>query len=468
MRLNTRLAPQVYLGVAPVLLFADHRIRFGPIFSPGVVPLPGTIRDGGYVVDYTVVMVRLPDETTLESRVRTGTATPTLLAEIARYVAAFHATSHTDEHIASFGGLEVIRGNWEENFEQMRPYIGRTLDATTYARIVRYIRDFLEERSSLFASRVRDGRIRDCHGDLRLQHVYILDETDDPAHRLAILDGIEFNERFRYSDVAGEVAFLTMELEATGRHDLSCAFIESYVTETGDDALRELLPFYICYRACVRGKVASFQLDESEIPAVQRETAQQEAASLFGLAASYASGPTKPTLVMMGGLMGTGKSTLALALQHALGWALFSSDTVRKCLAHLDPTQPQADAFGQGLYSPERTARTYHALCEEASRALSHGRSVLLDASFIRRADRQAAAYEAAIQGATIVFVECVCPREIVLKRLAHRWKARLEGSQPITEEAAVPPMAAPTSTMHKALCGKPSMPTKSHRYNTS
>ncbi len=166
--------------------------------------------------------------------------------------------------------------------------------------------------------------------------------------------------------------------------------------------------------------------------------------------------------------MGTGKSTLALALQHALGWALFSSDTVRKCLAHLDPTQPQADAFGQGLYSPERTARTYHALCEEASRALSHGRSVLLDASFIRRADRQAAAYEAAIQGATIVFVECVCPREIVLKRLAHRWKARLEGSQPITEEAAVPPMAAPTSTMHKALCGKPSMPTKSHRYNTS
>jgi uncharacterized protein len=132
-RLNTRLAPQVYLRVASVLLFADHRIRFGPIFSPGVVPLPGTIRDGGYVVDYTVVMVRLPDETTLESRVRTGTATPTLLAEIARYVAAFHATSHTDEHIASFGGLEVIRGNWEENFEQMRPYIGRTLDATTYA-----------------------------------------------------------------------------------------------------------------------------------------------------------------------------------------------------------------------------------------------------------------------------------------------------------------------------------------------
>jgi uncharacterized protein len=135
--------------------------------------------------------------------------------------------------------------------------------------------------------------------------------------------------------------------------------------------------------------------------------------------------------------MGTGKSRLALALQHELDWALFSSDTVRKCLAQLDPTQPQADAFGQGLYSPERTVRTYHTLCEEASRALSHGRSVLLDASFIRRADGQAVAHEAAVHGATIVFVECVCPREIVLKRLAHRWKARLEGSHPITEEAS-------------------------------
>ncbi len=228
-RLNTCLAPHVYLGVASVLLFADHRIRFGPIFSPGDVPFPGTILDGGYVVDYAVVMMRLPDEATLESRVRTGTATPTLLGEIARYVATFHATSHTDEHIASFGGLEVIRGNWEENFEQMQPYIGRTLDATTYERIVGYIRGFLEERTSLFASRIRDGRIRDCHGDLRMQHVYILDETDDPAHRLAILDGIEFNERFRYSDVASEVAFLTMELEATGRYDLSRAFVESYM-----------------------------------------------------------------------------------------------------------------------------------------------------------------------------------------------------------------------------------------------
>lgn len=434
--LNARLAPQVYLGVAPVLLFSDDRLRFGPTFPTGDVPLPGTMLDGGRVVDYAVVMLRLPDEATLEFRVRTGTASPSRLQEIARYVAAFHATSPTDAHIASFGGVEVIRGNWEENFAQMKPYLDRSLDALTYHRIVEYIHHFLDERTALFTSRVRDGRIRDCHGDLRLQHVYVLDEPDFPAHRLAILDGIEFNERFRYSDVASEIAFLAMELEAAGRDDLSRVFVDGYVAETGDEALREILPFYICYRACVRGKVYSFQLDEPEVPAFQREAAQEEAASLFALAASYASGPSRPTLLMMGGVMGTGKSTLAGALQHELGWALFSSDTIRKRLAHLNPVQPQADAFGQGVYSPERTAHTYQTMLVEASAALASGRSVLLDASFIRRADRQAAARAATARGAQTIFVECVCPREVALERLARRWKTRVARDQATSEEA--------------------------------
>jgi aminoglycoside phosphotransferase family enzyme/predicted kinase len=434
---NRRLAPQVYLSVAPVVEYTDGRFRFGPTCAPDDVPMPGCLLDGGHVVDYAVVMVRLPDEAMLESRVRAGTASPALLAEIARYVAAFHATSRTSEHIASFGGLDIIRGNWEENFTQMKPYLGRTLDAATYDQITGYIRRFLEGRTGLFESRVREGRIRDCHGDLRLQHVYILDTVDDPAQRLAILDGIEFNERFRYGDVASEVAFLTMELEAANRCDLSRAFVDAYVAETGDEALRELLPFYTCYRACVRGKVTSFQLDEPEVPAAQRETARKAATSLFALAASHTSGPTRPTLIMVGGLMGTGKSRLSRALQHELGWALFSSDTVRKCLAHLDPRQPRPDAFGEGLYSPERTASTYKALLAQASDALVLGRSVLLDASFIRQASRQEMAQQASAQGANVIFIECVCPREVALDRLARRWQARLEGSRETTEEAS-------------------------------
>lgn len=430
---NRRLAPHVYLGVAPVLLDGDGRLRFGPPFPPDEVPAPGTLSGQEEVMDYAVVMVRLPDEAMLEALVRSGTATPALLAEIARFVTQFHAQVQATARIASFGSLETIRGNWEENFAQMKPYIGRTLNAVTYERISTYIHHFLDERAALFASRMRDGYIRDCHGDLRLQHVYILNTPGVPApqaHAIVILDGIEFNERFRYSDVTSEVAFLAMELDAARRPDLSRAFVESYVAATGDGALRELLLFYTCYRACVRGKVSSFQIDEAEIPPAQRESACREAAALFTLAESYSRGPTKPTLLLIGGVMGTGKSTLALALQRELGWILFSSDALRKRLAGFDPARPISEAFGQGIYSQEWTRRTYEALVHEAGRALVDGRSVLLDATFLQRAERQAAAYQAAQLGARAVFVECACPRELALHRLAQRWKERVEGKQ--------------------------------------
>lgn len=436
---NRRLAPQVYLGVAPVLADSAGRFRFGPTFAPDDVPMPGDTLDDESIVDYAVVMVRLPDEASLEWRVRNGKATTSMLAEIAKYVAAFHAATPADERIARFGALDVIQGNWEENFEQMRPYIGRALDASRYDRIASYVQRFLAERSALFASRVRDGRIRDCHGDLRLQHVYLLDGRGDGEHRpapIAILDGIEFNERFRYGDVAGEVGFLTMELDAAGYPDLSRAFIDQYVAETGDEALRELLPFYACYRACVRGKVLSFQLDEREVPGTQRESARQQAEALFALAEQYASAPTMPVLVLIGGLMGTGKSTLALALHRILGWVLLSSDTTRKRLAQLDPAAPQAAAFGQGIYSREWTEHTYRDLRSSANSLLVDGRSVLLDASFLRRADRQAVVRVAVAHGARVLFVECACPRDVALQRLARRWRQRAEGST-LTAEAA-------------------------------
>jgi len=337
------------------------------------------------------------------------------------------------------------------------------------------VRRFLAARTSLFTSRVQEGRIRDCHGDLRLEHVYILDADDTSFQgqtRLAILDRIEFNDRFRYGDVASEVAFLVMELDSAGRSDLARGFVDAYIAATGDEALRELLPFYLCYRACVRGKVLSFQLDEPEIPAAQREVARQQATELFSLAAHYAHSPAKPTLIMIGGLMGTGKSTIARTLiavssdgsrneekatsfpkapdggdssrimlnrsrDFALGWTLISSDVIRKCLAQIDPAWPQPDAFGQGIYRPGWTTRTYDALRTEASAVLAQGRSVLLDASFIRRADRQAMAREASARGADVLFVECVCPPEVALARLAQRWTMRQSDPQYLSSNVA-------------------------------
>jgi aminoglycoside phosphotransferase family enzyme/predicted kinase len=434
-RLNARLAPQVYLGVAPVLVSSGKRPTFGRICGPGELPQPGALVSGKSVIDYAVVMVRLPEEATLEARLHRHEADELLLSAVAGQVAEFHKSIQTGDHIAHYGELETIRGNWEENFQQMYPYIGRALDRETYDAIVGYARDFMGYREPFFAARRRDGYIRDCHGDLRLQHIYCLDYPlekaagrDHPA--IDIIDCIEFNERFRYGDVASEVAFLTMELEEANRPDLAQAFSSAYVAVSGDEALPELLPFYCCYRACVRGKVLAFQLDEPEVPAPQKESAQQHARALFDLALRYTKNPTKPVLLMIGGMMGTGKTSLAESLRQTLGWKVLASDTVRKRLAGSAPAEPHADAFETGLYTAEWTARTYTALLQEATAVLADARSVILDASFSQRSVRQSAAALAASTGARPVFVECRCSREVALQRLARRWKARTEAER--------------------------------------
>ncbi len=412
-------------------------MKFGPLCSPDATPVPASHFHEGLVIDYAVVMRRLPDEATLEARVRAGTLSVTDLGDVARFIAAFHRTSASSEQIDHFGTLAVIGGNCEENFTQLQPYLGRTLDHATYDRIVDYTRRFMHARAVLFTRRIAEQRIRDCHGDLRLQHVYLLDEHIQATQglpRIVVLDRIEFNERFRYSDVASEIAFLAMELDLVGRSDLARAFVTAYSEASGDEDLPELLPFYSCYRACVRGKVYSFQLDDLAIPEVQRQEATRTARTLLALAGRYAYSPTAPVVLLVGGLMGTGKSTLALALQQALGWAYLSSDIERKRLAQIDPAHPQAEQFGQGIYSAEWTRRTYEALQAQLARHLARNRSVIVDATFLRRADRLAMLHIANDHGTRPVFVECQCLRSIVLDRLGLRWQGRVEG-HPLSEE---------------------------------
>ncbi len=430
-RLNARLAPDVYLGVAPVIEDQRGRISFANTCSLDAVPHPGELIERGRVLDYAVVMRRLPEEATLDAHARTGRVSPGLLREVAARVAAFHASSETSEHIASFGRTDVIANNWHENFAQMRPYIGRTLDQITFDRIARWTSQSLAGRANLFATRAREGCVRDCHGDLRLQHVYAIDEPATEGKKLEIIDCIEFNERFRYSDVAAEVAFLTMELDAAGRSDLARDFVDAYVEKSGDAGLRELLPFYSCYRACVRGKVRSFELDEPEVSRAEQEAARQEAQTLFQLAASYASGPTGPVVLMVGGLMGSGKSTLAMTLEQELGWEVISSDVTRKRLLAEQSAAAINTAsaeFGAGAYQKEWTDRTYAALVDDARSGLDAGRSVILDATWSSRANRRRATTMAIKHGALPVFVECVCPREVALERLAQRWQAKTSG----------------------------------------
>lgn len=425
--LNRRLAPEIYKGVAPILRDQRGRYALGQTMAPDDVPVPGALVEGATVADYAVVMSRLPEDETLATRIANGTVTLASMDVLASHLAAFHAASQTDEQIAQFGSVGVVGGNWTENFDQMRPYIGRTLDEATFAQIERFVAGFLHSRRPLFEARMDGDRVRDCHGDLRLQHIYFAPgvaqagDRNVPSEPPAVVDCIEFNDRFRYSDVASELAFLTMELDAAGRADLARRFLRAYVDETGDSAIRELLPFYACYRACVRGKVLSFQLDQPEVSEAQRNEVQREAFELFALAARYASAPARPRIALIGGLMGVGKSTLAERIAGETGWLVLSSDVVRKQLSSGPDDPKYRAAFGEGAYTSSWNAATYRALLATGEEVVRGGRSVLVDASFMRRENRLAFAEMAAGIGATCVFIECECDAETALLRLAER-----------------------------------------------
>jgi aminoglycoside phosphotransferase family enzyme len=262
--LNRRLCSDVYLGVVQIVQDKDK------IF----------IGDQGEVIEYAVKMRQLPRHRNMDQLLQNGQVTGEMMAGVAKKLVEFHAKARTDDEIASYGKLKTVRFNTEENFAQTRDYIGITIPAEQYERIKEYTNSFMETNAQLFAKRVKEGRIRDCHGDLHAAHICF---TND----ICIFDCIEFNDRFRYSDVTSEIAFLAMDLDYNGRPDLAQQFVASYVAGSGDRDLLELLNFYKCYRAYVRGKVEGFMLDDPHISEEEKTKVLARVRRYFELAESY-------------------------------------------------------------------------------------------------------------------------------------------------------------------------------------
>ena len=261
---NRRLCPEVYLGVVPV-----SRERSG-IFMGG----------RGEAIEYAVKMRRLPQEAMMDVLLVKNQVSPEMVASVAQKLAEFHQQAETNDTISAFGGLDITTQNTEENFTQTEKYIGNTISQERYQHIRAYTDDFIDKSASLFYKRIKDGRIRDCHGDLHAAHICF-------ANGICIYDCIEFNDRFRYCDIASEVAFLAMDLDHYGRADLSHSFINAYVEMSQDKELLTLLNFYKCYRAYVRGKVESFKLDDPHISEGEKARVLAVARRYFELAESY-------------------------------------------------------------------------------------------------------------------------------------------------------------------------------------
>ncbi len=262
--LNRRLCPEAYLGVVSINRDKD------------IISIEGK----GKTIEYAVKMLNLPQERMLNVLLARNEVSAEMLSGVAEKLARFHEVAATNDIISDFGDLESIITNTEENFIQTVRYIGNTISQKSYRLIKDYTNVFIESNVPLFYERIADGKIKDCHGDLHAAHICF-------GSDIYIYDCIEFNDRFRYCDTASEIAFLAMDLDNYGRTDLSRGFVEAYVKFSGDEDLLQLLNFYKCYRAYVRGKVESFKLDDPHIPEEEKTTAQAVATKYFKLAESY-------------------------------------------------------------------------------------------------------------------------------------------------------------------------------------
>jgi len=266
LELNRRLCDDMYLEVVPINRSRSNIIK---------------IKGEGETVEYAVKMKRMPQEKMMNRLIDEKKVDSQLIDKIAKIIAEFHSKAETNKRISEFGSLAIIETNWKENFEQTQEFVGKTISMEDFKLICERIDDFMKRTVSFFEKRVAEGRVRDCHGDIHSGNIFVTDG-------IYIFDAIEFNERFRYSDVASDVAFLAMDLDFKERADLSNFFVERYVKYSGDQELTKLLPFYKCYRAYVRGKVTSFKLKDPSISREEKNAATKEAKAYYKLATTYA------------------------------------------------------------------------------------------------------------------------------------------------------------------------------------
>ncbi len=412
--LNRRLSPEVYLGVAPILVDEGGHHRIGPVGEALAEPGPD-----GRAMEHVVVMKRLPDGGDALGLLERGALEPRHIDAVAARIADFHAQQ----------GLGVpapwSEADWwarietpmHDTFELARSVGRPVFEPARLQSLEARMRARRQAHREAHMQRRTDGRAVDGHGDLHLQHVWFQGEQAPPA----VIDCIEFDAELRRTDLAAELAFFAMDLAYRGRRDLAERFLRKYAERTDDHHLYRVIDDYIAHRGLIRGAVAGVATTEEELSEAQREAATQSARSHIDFVDRYVDRSSEAAVILTCGVVGAGKSTVAEALADTLHAAVVSSDRTRKHLLGLAPGERANAAPGQGAYTDEARSRVYEALLERAEHVLDSGRMVILDAAYPKRVWREQARSFAEKRGVPCLLVEVRCAREVALERLALR-----------------------------------------------
>lgn len=395
-RLNRRLARQIYLRVVGIARDRDRHLL--------------TAEDDSEAVEYATEMRRVEEERSLEALVRDARLRPPHVDVVAGRLARFHAEAAVAP--ARFRKVRRLTESLEENLATLHEAGAGILDADRLDAARHFTQAFVAANDWRLASRGQAGLVRECHGDLRAEHVIVPAKGD-----VYVYDCVEFNPALRYIDIASDLSFLAMDLTRLGAEDLASRLIAEYRRAGGDPGDDSLVSFFASFRAWVRAKLACLRAREPSQVDCQRGLREREARELFRLGHRFAWSARGPLVLALCGVAGSGKTTLARELCTTSGWPRVSSDLTRKRLAGIRPTE----RAGPGEYSGEFTERTYREMGRSAARQVGRHGGVIVDATFHRRHERDVFRAGLADSSAPILFVECRAPAEILRARVDAR-----------------------------------------------
>ncbi len=397
LRLNRRTAPALYLDV----------LAIGGSESAPVI-------GGGPAIEYALRMRRFEQDDLLDSMARRGALTPQHMDALARGLAAFHAGIECAGAGTAYGSAERVLAPALQNFEQMLPLVGAKADIALLARLRDWTAREHAALAAVFAARKREGRVRECHGDLHLGNIALLEGVPTP------FDAIEFNPDFRWIDVMNEIAFLVMDLLDHGLPRLAFRFLNAYLEITGDYAGLRVLRYYLVYRALVRAKVSCLRAQQAGVAAHQKSEVEREYRRHLHLAERLAE-RAHAAMLIMHGLSGSGKTTIAQNLLEALGAVRLRSDVERKRLFGVAAEARSGSRLDAGLYTPAANERSYACLAELAREVIAAGYPVIVDAAFLKRDERERFAALARDAGVRFLIAACTASPATLRARVAAR-----------------------------------------------
>ncbi len=402
--LNRRLAPAVYLGMVPV------------VETPAGPQLGGR----GRVVEWLVRMRRLPEDRMLDRLMARRAVSRADMMRIADRLTAFFKRAARSRSIDRYGSPAQVRELVLGNLQECQPFVGALFSEMDRQRLEAAFQQFLALHEPVLRQRVRQRRIIDGHGDLRCENICLTEPV-------SIFDCVEFQPAFRCGDMANDLSFLAMDVEFRGRQDLADALVARYRKRIEDPTFDVVLPFYKCHRSLVRGKVRGLAWRQHPTTAQGRRV-RALARRHFNLALRYARAMAPPRLVIVSGLIGTGKSTIARSLAQTLAASWLRTDEIR--LREFSHRRGQDQGFAEGLYASHVSELVYQRLIRRAEALIREGRSVVCDGMFSQASGREQLRQIAKRSGASFHLFECVVPRAIAMRRVARRYAAQADLSE--------------------------------------